>query len=42
MHHYFFQSTKSLRESVTFIGAGGAEDEVERDNPETGERRLSD
>jgi len=23
MHHYFFQSMKSLRESFTFIGASG-------------------
>ena len=42
MHHYFFQSTKSLHESFTFIGAGGAEDKVERDNQKTGERSLSD
>jgi len=34
-----------LHESFTFIGAAGAdgaEDEVERDDPETGERSMAD
>ena len=37
--HHLFQSMKSPHDSVTFIGAAGAdgaEDEVEGDNPETG------